>query len=207
LDNARVSNLIRLAPHRADLSGNGSVAIGRAQGDEAARDGNLHPPPSSQIEQTRYLSVVAIVKNEGVICANGSSFNASWGRITSIDNGSTDNTDEVLAPFVAEGSVTAISWMTFDYDLFAQRRAYAHALSNFGPDFRWMAFIDLDEFLFPIAAPSSSTPYLTTKTTLLSACHGSCSDIVDMKRLRPVSSSRTIPPARPIRQSRDASLC
>src|SRR5262249_17425748 len=31
--------------------------------------------------------------------------------------------------------------------------AYAHALWNFGQRFRWMAFIDLDEFLFPVTAP------------------------------------------------------
>ena len=32
--------------------------------------------------------------------------------------------------------------------------AYAHALMNFGPRFRWMAFIDVDEFLVPVAANS-----------------------------------------------------
>ena len=69
------------------------------------------------------------------------------------DNGSTDNSAEIVAPFVKERFVTLIPWATFDEEVSPQRLAYAHALYNFGPDFRWMAFIDLDEFLFPVEAP------------------------------------------------------
>ena len=69
------------------------------------------------------------------------------------DNGSTDGSAEVIAAFVAEGFVTVIPWITFDDEVSPQRQAYAHALCNFGPGyFRWMAFIDLDEFLFPVTA-------------------------------------------------------
>ncbi len=35
-----------------------------------------------------------------------------------------------------------------------QVMAYAHAASNFGRDYRWMAFIDVDEFLIPKSAGS-----------------------------------------------------
>jgi hypothetical protein len=70
------------------------------------------------------------------------------------DNGSTDDSIKVVAPFVAEGFVTLTPWVTFDDEVVAQRQAYAHALCNFGPSFRWMAFIDLDEFLFPVTAPT-----------------------------------------------------
>ena len=108
------------------------------------------------VEPTRYLAVVAIVKNEGRYLSEWIEFQRLMGadQVYLYDNGSTDNTDAVLAPFVAEGFVTAVPWITFDHDLCTQRQAYAHALSNFGSDFRWMAFIDLDEFLFPVAAPS-----------------------------------------------------
>jgi Glycosyltransferase family 92 len=44
--------------------------------------------------------------------------------------------------------------VAFDKIVSPQRQAYAHALCNFGPNFRWMAFIDLDEFLFPVVQPN-----------------------------------------------------
>ena len=37
-----------------------------------------------------------------------------------------------------------------------QRLAYAHAILNFGVHWRWMAFIDIDEFLFPVDGDSLS---------------------------------------------------
>jgi hypothetical protein len=76
------------------------------------------------------------------------------------DNGSTDESAQLVAPYVAEGFATLIPWMTFDTEVSPQRQSYAHALCNFGPDFRWMAFIDLDEFLFPVAAHSLATALL-----------------------------------------------
>ena len=39
-------------------------------------------------------------------------------------------------------------WASFSPNM--QRLAYAHALCSFGPDWRWMTFLDLDEFLFPV---------------------------------------------------------
>ena len=75
-------------------------------------------------------------------------------RVYLYDNGSTDDSNEVVTRYVAEGFVTVIPWMTFaiNAEASAQLYAYAHALCNFGPQFRWMAFIDLDEFLFPVSA-------------------------------------------------------
>ena len=64
------------------------------------------------------------------------------------DNGSVDNSTGVVKNLVDSGFVTVISWATFQLGLSPQRHAYAHALCNFGPQFRWMAFIDLDEFLY-----------------------------------------------------------
>jgi hypothetical protein len=112
-------------------------------------------PPRPIFEPTHYLSVVAIVKNEGPYLREWIEFQRLMGaaRVYLYDNGSTDESAEVLAPFVAEGFATVIPWATFDEQASPQRQAYAHALCNFGPDFRWMAFIDLDEFLFPVKAP------------------------------------------------------
>jgi hypothetical protein len=98
--------------------------------------------------------VVAIMKNEGRYLREWIEFQRLMGvyRVYLYDNGSTDDSDEVIAPYVAEGFVTVIPWTTFDAEGSAQLYAYAHALCNFGPQFRWMAFIDLDEFLFPVSA-------------------------------------------------------
>lgn len=105
-------------------------------------------------EPARYLSVVATIKNEGRYLREWIEFQRLMGveQVFLYDNGSTDNTNEVVAAYVAEGFVTTIPWMTFDVKAHAQLQSYAHALCNFGPQFRWMAFIDLDEFLFPVTA-------------------------------------------------------
>jgi hypothetical protein len=71
------------------------------------------------------------------------------------DNASTDASWEILADYHNSGSVTAIPWdaphqMAYITDhIKAQRLAYWHALSNYGPKWRWMTFIDSDEFLMP----------------------------------------------------------
>ena len=111
-------------------------------------------PARAASEPTRYLSVVAIVKNEGRYLREWIEFQRLMGveQVYLYDNGSTDNSAEVLAPFVAEQFATVIPWATFDEQISPQRQAYAHALINFGPHSRWMAFIDLDEFLFPVKA-------------------------------------------------------
>lgn len=105
---------------------------------------------------SRYLAVMAAVKNEEAYLREWIEFQRLMGadQIYLYDNGSTDDSAAVLAPYVAEGFVTVIPWVTFDEEVSPQRQAYAHALCNFGPHFRWMAFIDLDEFLFPVTAPN-----------------------------------------------------
>jgi len=103
---------------------------------------------------SRYLSVVATIKNEGRYLREWIEFQRLVGveQVYLYDNGSTDNTNEVVAAYVAEGFVITIPWRTFDVKAHAQLQSYAHALCNFGPQFRWMAFIDLDEFVFPVTA-------------------------------------------------------
>jgi Glycosyltransferase family 92 len=113
-------------------------------------------PPRIPSEPVRELSVVAIMKDEGPYLREWIEFQRLMGvsRVYLYDNGSTDDSNEVVTRFVAERFATVIPWMTFatDAESSAQLYAYAHALCNFGPQFRWMAFIDLDEFLFPVSA-------------------------------------------------------
>ena len=60
------------------------------------------------------------------------------------DNGSTDSTAEVLAPYVDGGLVTYIE---FPHPV-AQVAAYNHCARTFGPGSDWIAFMDADEFFF-----------------------------------------------------------
>ena len=64
------------------------------------------------------------------------------------DNGSTDDTRRVLEPWERDGQVTVIPWRNFSDALHPQKAANAHAVANFGERWRWMAFFDVDEFLF-----------------------------------------------------------
>jgi Glycosyltransferase family 92 len=111
-------------------------------------------PAISQAKPTRYLSAVVIVKDEGPYLQEWLEFHRLVGvqHIYLYDNGSSDGTEQVLSDFIRSGYVTRIPWLSFVRDGSPQKLAYAHALSNFGPAWRWMALIDADEFLFPTEA-------------------------------------------------------
>src|SRR5688572_25328412 len=68
------------------------------------------------------------------------------------DNGSTDNHREVLAPYIEEGLAVVHDWPT-QPGLVA---AFDHCAHHHAGDARWIAFIDIDEFLFcPTGEPVS----------------------------------------------------
>ncbi len=102
------------------------------------------------------IAFVAIVKDEALYLPEWIEFHLLQGvrHIFLYDNGSTDNSHEVLAPYLRDDLVTIIPWANFSATLNPQSLAYNHALANFGPDFAWMAFIDIDEFLYPVQADS-----------------------------------------------------
>ncbi len=108
-------------------------------------------PPKRIAEVTRYLSGVAIVKNEAANLKEWLEFHRLVGleHVYLYDDGSSDNSGEILRPYVDGGFVTHVPWAQFDRAVSRQSSAYAHALCAFGPIWRWMALIDLDEFLFP----------------------------------------------------------
>ncbi len=100
------------------------------------------------------LAIVLIVRNEAAHIAEWARFHRLAGARAFFvyDNGCTDGT---LAALRGQVDATVIPW---DQKLSDARRgleihtqvlAYAHAVRNFGADFRWMTFIDVDEFLVP----------------------------------------------------------
>ena len=116
----------------------------------------LHPPRPKSIP-TRYLSIAAKFKDEAPNLAEWLEFHQLVGveHVYLYDNGSTDSPCTVLEPYIREGFVSVIPW-AFPWTTHErmQRLAFAHAILNFGSHWRWMAFIDIDEFLFPVAVNS-----------------------------------------------------
>jgi hypothetical protein len=95
---------------------------------------------------SQYLSVCAIYRDEAPYLREWIEFHRLVGaeRFFLYNNLSEDEHREVLAPYVEDGTVVLRDWPTFP----GQLQAYADCLENHRHDSRWIAFIDLDEFLF-----------------------------------------------------------
>ena len=93
-----------------------------------------------------YLSICAIYRNEAPYLREWVEFHRLVGaeRFFLYSNRSTDEHREVLEPFVADGTVLLRDWPMFP----GQRAAYEHCLAEHRDETRWIAFIDIDEFLF-----------------------------------------------------------
>ena len=66
------------------------------------------------------------------------------------DDASTDNSKELLQPYVDKGIVELLSWNDHNADWIPRQiRAYQDALKKANGCVTWLAMIDSDEFLFP----------------------------------------------------------
>lgn len=95
------------------------------------------------------LAAMTLIRNEARYLAEWIDFHVAQGvsHFYVFDNGSTDATADVLAPYVAADRASVIPW-PHRRGYHTQALAYAHALKAFGPACRWMAFFDVDEFLY-----------------------------------------------------------
>jgi hypothetical protein len=114
------------------------------------------PPIERSQQGVGELAAVVIVKDEGVYIEEWLEFHRlmGCGHFYVYDNGSRDDTLEILGRYARQGLVTLTPWPRFDRDTGPQIYAYAHALCTYGPQWRWMTFLDADEFLYPVAADS-----------------------------------------------------
>lgn len=104
------------------------------------------------------LALVLIAKNEATHIGEWARFHALAGvrHIHVYDNGSTDGTADAIRDAVGD-LASVIPWdqklrdAVRGLEIHNQVLAYAHAVRNFGAHYRWMSFIDVDEFLVPTA--------------------------------------------------------
>ena len=102
------------------------------------------------------LALVLIVRNEAPHIAEWARFHLRAGvrHFYVYDNGCTDGTLAALGFLGA--ALTVIPWNQKlrggGLEIHNQVLAYAHAVRNFGGRWRWMSFLDADEFLVPKGA-------------------------------------------------------
>ncbi len=109
-------------------------------------------PPAPQPGRAG-LALVLIVRNEVRNIAEWARFHVLAGvrHFVVYDNGCTDGTLEALA-FLGD-ALTVMPWdqkfrdAASGHEIHNQVLAYAHATRNFGGRFRWMSYLDADEFL------------------------------------------------------------
>ena len=93
------------------------------------------------------LSVVAIMKNEGPYLREWIEYHKLVGveKFYLYNNGSTDDTVEILSPYVKSGLVELIDFPGEK----KQIPAYNDCVARHKMDTQWLALIDLDEFIVP----------------------------------------------------------
>jgi hypothetical protein len=116
-------------------------------------------PPAPQPGRAG-LAIVLIVRNEETHIAEWARFHLAAGaaHIYAYDDGCTDQTIARLKD-AAGTFVTITPWhqkfrdARRGHEIHNQVLAYAHATRNHGGAYRWMTYIDVDEFLVPKQAP------------------------------------------------------
>ena len=97
------------------------------------------------------IAIVAIVRDEERYIGEWRDYHMMLGvrALYIYDNGSSDRTCEVLRSGRWKEHITIVPWRNFDSAIRIQNAAYNHAVANFGSRYRWIAFLDVDEFIVP----------------------------------------------------------
>lgn len=93
------------------------------------------------------LSICAIMKDEAPYLLEWLEFHKIVGvqKFYLYENGSGSEIAEIVQPYLESGEIVLHDWPVSP----GQLPAYEHCLRTYQQDSEWIAFIDLDEFLFP----------------------------------------------------------
>lgn len=96
------------------------------------------------------LGIAAIMKNEAPYIREWIEYHRLVGveKFYLYDNESTDNTKEVLEPYIQSGVVEYIHFPGVGVK--NQIRCYSEAVRRFRNNVKWMAVVDIDEFIVPV---------------------------------------------------------
>ncbi len=99
-------------------------------------------------EKKYYSAICTIFKDEAKYLKEWIEFHKIIGvnHIYMYNNFSSDDYQEVIAPYIESGYVDLIDWMVPQ----GQLSAYAHCISNYRDESQWIGFIDIDEFVVPV---------------------------------------------------------
>lgn len=122
------------------------------------------------------LAIAAIMKDEGPYLKEWLDFHIAVGvdKFYLYDNGSTDNSARVLAPYIRRGIVDLIPFSGKS----RQNDAYIDALARFRDQTKWLVRLDLDEFVVPVRHDSipqilDTLPRGAAQLILTWVCYGS----------------------------------
>jgi hypothetical protein len=103
------------------------------------------------VKPSHYLSLCCIVKDEDGAIEEWVAFHLSVGVdfIIVVDNGPSAKLPAILAPYRRAGVVELV---TFTAKGEQQQQAYERVVKKMAGKTRWLGFIDVDEFLFPVEA-------------------------------------------------------
>ncbi|WP_165694213.1 glycosyltransferase family 2 protein [Teichococcus deserti] len=101
------------------------------------------------MDPRRRLAICAIAKNEAPYLAEWALYHRMIGvdHILVYNNGSDDESASVLQALQSAGVLETLDWPSHS-DGSTQKRAYADGLARLRPDYEWLAYIDIDEFLY-----------------------------------------------------------
>jgi len=124
----------------------------------------------SQLEFKHFLSVAAIAKNEGCNFREWIEYHKFVGveKFYIYDNDSTDNTYKILRPYIEQGLVE----YTYFPGKLKQNPAYLDCIYRHKFDTKWLALIDLDEFIVPLDCETISEFFKKIPPTATQLCIG-----------------------------------
>jgi len=108
--------------------------------------------PLRETNKPHFLGVCAIFHSEQPFLVEWIEFHLKQGfnRFYLYDNELDPKYHEILAPYIAKNQVVHHQWPDNPRQPnWTQRNAYYHCLQNYSSECNWLAFFDIDEFLYP----------------------------------------------------------